>query len=286
MRLLDFIPIKLTLLLILGILIGVKFHIEVPETLIFCGVSLALLGILFSKSTHRINAFFGWVAAILTISIGILTVVINHPRSDAHHYVHHRPEKEALWHLKIIDVLKPSAYSHRYFAEINYRNHFLSSGKVLLTHKIEAEHEAFFVDDELLFFGSLRSIKAPKNPHQFDNQRYMSGLGVYHEVTLKDTLFQLIDAPEITIYGLAARIRKSITQNLQKAGFEGQELAVIQALLLGKRDHIHKTTYDDYKDAGAVHILALSGLHIGILLLLLQFLLLPLEFLLKAKPSN
>ena len=60
-------------------------------------------------------------------------------------------------------------------------------------------------------------------------------------------------------------------------------MGIIQALLLGQRNSISTETYDNYKDAGAVHILAVSGLHIGILLLLLQFLFRPLEILPKGR---
>ena len=60
-------------------------------------------------------------------------------------------------------------------------------------------------------------------------------------------------------------------------------MGVIQALLLGKRDDISENTYNNYKNAGAVHILAVSGLHVGIILFLLEFMLSPLERLPKGK---
>ncbi|UBZ16073.1 ComEC/Rec2 family competence protein [Flagellimonas marinaquae] len=53
--------------------------------------------------------------------------------------------------------------------------------------------------------------------------------------------------------------------------------------MLGKRDDISEITYNNYKNAGAVHILAVSGLHVGIILLLLEFLLSPLERFPKGK---
>ncbi|MDG3584067.1 ComEC/Rec2 family competence protein [Galbibacter sp. CAA-3] len=55
------------------------------------------------------------------------------------------------------------------------------------------------------------------------------------------------------------------------------ETAILNALLLGQRDEINSQTYQDYASAGAIHLLAISGLHIGIILLILQFLLAPLK---------
>ena len=51
----------------------------------------------------------------------------------------------------------------------------------------------------------------------------------------------------------------------------------MNALLLGQRQDISKELTANYSKAGAVHILAISGLHVGIILVLLSFVLRPLE---------
>ncbi|MBO6533917.1 MAG: ComEC/Rec2 family competence protein, partial [Muricauda sp.] len=84
-------------------------------------------------------------------------------------------------------------------------------------------------------------------------------------------------------FGHASRFREHIISKLKKKAFGTDEMAVIQALLLGKRDDISEDTYNNYKNAGAVHILAVSGLHVGIILFILEFLLVPLERLPKGK---
>lgn len=85
------------------------------------------------------------------------------------------------------------------------------------------------------------------------------------------------------MFGLASNFRESIISKLKKENFGEEELGVIQALLLGKRDDISENTYNNYTNAGAVHILAVSGLHVGIILLLLEFFLSPLARLPKGK---
>ena len=54
-----------------------------------------------------------------------------------------------------------------------------------------------------------------------------------------------------------------------KYHFKKNELAVINALLLGQRQDVSKQLLTDYARAGAIHILAVSGLHVGIILMLL-----------------
>ncbi|MGB5419281.1 ComEC/Rec2 family competence protein, partial [Algibacter sp.] len=55
------------------------------------------------------------------------------------------------------------------------------------------------------------------------------------------------------------------------------ELAIINALLLGQRQDISEEVYTSYANAGVIHILAVSGLHVGLILLILSFIFKPLE---------
>ncbi len=66
---------------------------------------------------------------------------------------------------------------------------------------------------------------------------------------------------------------------LQQANFGNKELGIIKALLLGQRRDIAPETLSQYRRAGAVHILAISGLHVGILLMILRALFYPLTIL-------
>ncbi|WBX70786.1 ComEC/Rec2 family competence protein [Tenacibaculum retecalamus] len=81
----------------------------------------------------------------------------------------------------------------------------------------------------------------------------------------------------MSFYGLSAQFRNKIQTSLKKYSFNKEELSVINALLLGQRQDISKNLLESYINAGAVHILAISGLHIGIILLVLSSLFKPLE---------
>jgi competence protein ComEC len=102
-------------------------------------------------------------------------------------------------------------------------------------------------------------------------------LGIIHQLKIDPEGYLPVNSGSSTLQGNLAKFRKLIVLNLSKAGFEQEELSIIQALLLGHREDISEETFNNYKNAGAVHILAVSGLHIGILLLLIQFLLAPLR---------
>lgn len=291
MNLLRFVPIKLTLLLVLGILLGRCLQPDVFLPVTFTSLFLLLLGFLFYRgnraltfSTDRNNALiFSTLFVFTTIAIGVLAVSMTYPKNQSGHYVHKDVTGNHLWKIKIHEVLKSTAFSDRYVALVLAMENEKVSGRLLLSFPSDVSIEKLTVDEELIVYTELSAINAPLNPHQFDYQNYLKGLGITNQMRLQGHNFQRVQNPERTIYGIAAGFRNQIVANLEKANFGKEELGIIQALLLGQRNEISAETYDNYKNAGAVHILAVSGLHIGIILLLLQFLLRPLERLPKGK---
>ena len=283
MKLLRFIPIKLTLVLVLGIVVGNYFHLDVRLLLSTCLILLIVLGILRFTDKKNESPIFGYLTVLTTLGIGILATTLSLPENQADHYLNHDFSGSRTWRVKVAEVLKPTSFSDRYIAKIQALDEKYSEGKILLSFVTDSSLQRLQVDDELVFYGSPKEIRGPLNPHQFNYKNYLKGLGISHQFLLGKEDFIPIKNPSVTVYGMAAKARTHIITQLRKASFGKDELSIIQALLLGQRNDISEETYTDYKNAGAVHILAVSGLHIGILLVLLQFLLQPIERLPKGK---
>ncbi len=279
MRLLRFIPIQLTLFLVIGILVGRYLMVESTTMFVSTFFGITILGILFGTQKRR-NAFvFTIILAFTVLFMGMLTVSLTMPKNQMHHYSHYNTNQKDVWSLKVREVLKPTAFSMRYVADVKRMDSLQVTGRIIVSILSDSTTTSLDVDDEILTYGILDTIKAPLNPHQFNYREYLEGLGIYHQIQLKNNQYSIAKKTSTTLHGLAAKVRGLIITKLKRESFGDDELAIIQALLLGQRSDLSETTYSNYKDAGAVHILAVSGLHIGIILLLLQFLLRPLELL-------
>lgn len=279
MKLLAFIPIKLTLLLILGILIG--RYVLVPSTfLLILTLSLfLLLGIVFFFG----KKLFGLFAALTVVALGAYSYSMAQPINRADHYSKLQIEPNPIWNLKIDEVLKPNLFTKRYYASVRGVGAKKATGKILIQLPIDSFSINLNVDDEFTVFAKLQPIKPPLNPHQFNYKNYLEDLGIYHQLRIRPTEFIKTKDPDKTITGIASNARKHIITKLQKEEFDSDELAVFQALLLGQRNDLSQETYRNYQKAGAVHILALSGLHIGILMGLVHFMLRPLKYIPKGR---
>ncbi|GMN09951.1 ComEC/Rec2 family competence protein [Croceitalea sp. MTPC9] len=283
MRQFNFISIKLTFYLIIGIVLG--FYLEPKLQIVFIVLLalLLLLGVTFKKQSKNGFPFFGAIAALITVVIGTLIVSITNPKNNKAHYSNYLKENKSEWIVKVDEVLKPSTFSKRYVVNAKNLNENQVLGKLILSFPNDSLSPSFKVDDELIFFAQAKNIGDPLNPHQFDYQDFLKKKRIYHQLNISDKQYVLAENPSRTFFGYAANFRASLIKKLKKQHFGKEELAIIQALLLGQRNDISEETYNNYKNAGAVHILAVSGLHIGILLLLLQFTLKPIELLPKGK---
>ncbi|QXP57096.1 ComEC/Rec2 family competence protein [Cellulophaga sp. HaHa_2_95] len=277
MQLLKFVPIKLTLFLVAGILFGSFIETSISIPLIATITTLLIVAILLYTTRKIKSVLFGSAALLLTFCIGFLAITLTNPVNTPNHYAKISNTSGKELRIKIIEVLKPNSFSRRYFATILEADKRRTIGKIILSIKKDSSSQSLKVDDELITFNTLSSVKAPLNPHQFNYKKYLKGLGVYDQLYATSDEYILLEDSKNTLYGLAAHWRTTIIKKLKEQNFNPENLSVIQALLLGQRNDISAETYDNYKDAGAIHILALSGLHIGILLLILQFLLQPLE---------
>lgn len=283
MKLLAFIPIRLTLLLIVGILIGHYFSFN-PTHLLFTTLFLfVLLASIFVFEKNTKSILFGAIATLSFILLGIYSYTAAQPINNPSHYSKYTQAKDALWGLKIKEILKPNQFSNRYFATVEGIDDKKFSGNLLITIPRDSTYQTLNVDDELLTYADIQSIPNPLNPHQFNYKKYIENLGVYHRMNITPGTFVKIKNSRATLIGTAAKARNYIIKKLDQENFGADELSVIQALLLGQRSDISEETYTNYQKAGAVHILAVSGLHIGILLLLIQFLLSPLQYFPKGR---
>ncbi|NAY92127.1 DUF4131 domain-containing protein [Muricauda sp. JGD-17] len=275
MRNFNFVSIKLTLCLIVGILTGYNF--ELGPQLSFL-VLLPLFPFLYwiNKNIDRESfPFFELAVAFGMMALGILIVGLSQKMPS--NYSQFKQPKEQYWHLKIKEVLKPNPYSQNYFTQVIAVGNEKSSGKLMLKTNSDSTAKRFNIDDEIIIYGKSQPIPLPINPHQFDYKEYLKKQGIHHQIKADLEAVVVVGQSSRTILGLASQVRKKIISQLKEQHFGKDELAVIQALLLGQRDDISENTYNNYKNAGAVHILAVSGLHVGILLLLLEFLLSPLK---------
>lgn len=285
---LNFTIIKLCFAVIAGILLGSYFRFSTESLWLACPVLLLffVIGYFRAKKLFLQDLFFGiWVITSF-VYIGILTATLHLPQNKPSHYINHlveEPASSAILIASVEEKLKPGLFQEKYILNALEWNGKPVTGKILLNLNREDETTVFEVGERLALPADLKAINKPLNPHQFNYSEYMENLGVLRQISTSKNQVQVLGADSGNIKALAGNIRSRIITKLKTFDLEKDELAIIQALLLGQRQEISQEIYSTYAAAGVIHILAVSGLHVGIILLLLNTLLKPLERLWKGK---
>ncbi|GAB3338285.1 ComEC/Rec2 family competence protein [Larkinella ripae] len=128
--------------------------------------------------------------------------------------------------------------------------------------------------DVWLVRGEPRPIDPPLNPGEFNYKRFLAHRGIYHQQYLRPTDRVVMGRQpphwlKAQAYTLNAWADSVFTSHLGN----GQEFAIVKAMILGVRDGIDTDLQQAYSAAGAVHILSVSGLHVGVLFTALSFVL-------------
>jgi competence protein ComEC len=278
MRVLQFPLIKITASFVLGLLIA---HYTKPAFLFsLIAVLLSLLTLFsvyfYAKSKLVLTNLFGITALSTALFIGIFTSVTQDPTRNKTHYIHSISDqnKNCAVVLIIKEKLKTTAVSNRYVAQIISLDGKATCGKVLLNLK-KSTPLKIDIGSKLQAVGTIRKTKPPMNPNQFDYGKYLENQHIYGQMYVNSTSVKSSRIKEKSVFYYAGLLRNRIIQNLEKNHFHKSELSVVVALILGQQQDISPEIVRDYQYAGAVHVLSVSGLHVGFILLFITFLLKP-----------
>jgi competence protein ComEC len=153
-----------------------------------------------------------------------------------------------------------------------------ASGKILLYFQQDSAAQHLHYGNQLLLYKALQPIKNTGNPGCFDYQRYCTFQGISYQVYLKrgDYIALKIENENLFRKYLLST-REKIVALLKKYIPGPKEAGLAEAMLIGYKDDLDKSLVQSYSNTGAVHIIAISGLHLGLIYWLLMLLCKPLS---------
>ena len=278
--------VKIAACYTLGILFASYSNISMHWLWSITLVLTIVLGSLYLIAKKQLfqDPLFGTTTFVIFFFFGVLNYQLQLPKNDPSHYSYHI-KKEQNYNVKfeIKERLRTTAYYNRYKISLKQLNGQKVKGFALLN--IYRDSTSKILDQSLLYHAivDFKEIKPPLNPHQFNYKNYLEKEGVYYQLYVANTAIKYQKRGATKFKNYAFHTRSIILKSLEKSGFSENTLSIIAALLLGQRQDISRTIYTNYTDAGAIHILAISGLHIGIIMWLLHLLLSPIAHLKKGK---
>jgi competence protein ComEC len=283
-RWIPFIFIRITFFFTSGILLALYFPDCLPDTIAawsLFGLAVGYLALFIFRKNLKIPVHvFGWLAFPALALAGYLHLLDKTgPRHSDHLLNQHEPVKAFTVLLTSFTEEKDRSWKMSgEVVEILTAGWRKSQGKVLLYFSKEDFKKPFAYGDVLLVYGQPQVIPAPSNPFEFDYKRFLAFRDTYHQRFIKSGDVQLIDhqpASKFKEYAIKARswANKVLHQYVQGE----QEQAVASALVLGVTDGLDNELLSAYAATGAMHVLAVSGLHISIIYLIILWLFKPIK---------
>lgn len=126
--------------------------------------------------------------------------------------------------------------------------------------------------DRLLISGTPQQIAPPKNPDGFNYQQMMRNKGIAYQHFVSPHQWQKVDAVGFSIRKWALQLQQWADQTIESAVQSPLEAGLASALIIGLKDELDDTLLRAYSATGIMHVLAVSGLHVGILFAVIGFL--------------
>ncbi|MCH7782706.1 ComEC/Rec2 family competence protein, partial [candidate division KSB1 bacterium] len=131
--------------------------------------------------------------------------------------------------------------------------------------------DSYSYGDEVTASGTLVRPPARRNPGEFDYRSYLERNGIYGQLRRSSgSLLEIKDSNygNLLVREVVVPVRDALSSTLSNF-HSGQYLEFMRAILLGQRSGMEPEIMEDFKDTGTLHILAVSGLHIGFVAVLL-----------------
>ncbi|MEO8149843.1 MAG: ComEC/Rec2 family competence protein [Bacteroidia bacterium] len=126
----------------------------------------------------------------------------------------------------------------------------------------------------LLFTGTLQSIREPANPGEFNYKQFLYFHQIFQQVYLRSNQWKLTNVHDgHWIFDKSYSLRDNLVSVLKKYIETKREYAVASALTVGYEDDLDQELIQAYASSGALHVLSVSGMHVGLIYVVLAWLL-------------
>ncbi len=130
------------------------------------------------------------------------------------------------------------------------------------------------INDSLLISTRFVQPATAKNPEEFDYGKYLKRKGIAATAYVAATNWQkLNEKPRYSLAYFSGQCQQKLLSIYNKMGVAGDEYAVLAALTLGYKEDLTQEIKNSFSASGTMHILAVSGLHVGVIYMVLNFLL-------------
>jgi len=270
--------IRLLIPVISGILLQWYFQFPLPQIIlaIICfGIAFIAFELLPLSLRFNLQMLQGFLFNLMLISVGLFITYQKDIRHNNNWFASAYHDSDYI----IATINEPLVQKNKSYKTESLIGNILqnntvryTSGKIIIYfEKDSANPPKLQYGDRILINKRLQLIKNSGNPGAFDYQRYSAFRQIFHNVFLKNSDWVLLDKPHINLFKqFLFTARQNVLTILQiNMKEDDEQLAIAEALLIGYTQDLDKDLVQAYSNTGVVHIIAISGMHLGLIYVML-----------------
>ncbi len=260
--------VRILLFFVLGIFVADYFRLFYIQLLLVIPILASLFVVLFTK---RWSIYYRWVPGVLLMIsmflLGYANYMMHSPARQIDYIGVHNDEAQYI----LVEVkenpksgkrLRCIAESYGILDNLNIVHPV--SGKILLYIDSTKLRYDIGIGDKMLINTKIYPVRANSNPHVFDYKNYL----YYRDVNLQayiDTkdILNLESSTSFSLYLATQKWREKFYDIIVEYIPDKDQQAIAAAMLLGIKNNLDADLYESFTNSGAVHVLAVSGLHVG-----------------------
>lgn len=276
--------IKFTLLLIIGLILQRLFFFQFSFLLVLISC-LVILIICFAVVVKYYKYSSGWSYIIINILLfmAIVGSGMTLLSSSNQHSIEYPFDDPRILSAKVFGIIKNIELSSNgnnefllkadsiFFDERKVIGHFLLLSKVKEDKKSKS-NPGISIGNKIFVTGIIQKGRERRNPFEFDYNNYLNSIGVTALLYISSaTDISVVDSSTSIIENTINNVRNMISSKLTSIHSD-EASALLKGLILADRSGIDYDKKEDFVNAGVIHVLAVSGLHVGFIALIFLFL--------------
>lgn len=250
----------------LGILLG-EFLPAVPLWLL-CLAAVGGIGLM-SAATYLFQSkwFFTLSLWFTFVAVGWVLVCLHAPKNP---FVGRSQLRDSSLYVRLVEAPRQSAKCYKVVAEVDSVEGAPTQGRVMLFVAKDSLAAGLRAGDCLRLTATPRIPSGEENPYQFDYRRYLRHHGVLWQCYVSQGCWQIVP-DKVAFTGLRyqmLKLQQHWVRQIASFDLTLRQQGIAEALLLGWREDVDESTQQQFRDAGITHLLCVSGLHVGVLALL------------------
>jgi competence protein ComEC len=166
---------------------------------------------------------------------------------------------------KIQRIIKEDSLKVRAIVLINAAEDLQVSRPVQVLALLETAGQALFPDDQVFFQARITPIAQPANPGQFDMASYYGHKWINYQTWVSAASMEIEASTTRFSWRRSSYLLSRAARARMQEYLEPETAATLQAILLGVKHEISREMLSTYQNAGVMHILAVSGMHVMII---------------------